>query len=258
MEWLSDFVIPSIWDVAPLAAVLGGGVVIGAVKKFTDAWGAPLLYGVTGGGVIFICLVLVSLSNRHMEELERIGGEQIEALQQAGDKQVKALEESSDEQIEALNALVQVNPTRPYFTQSQAHIYEVSPGVRYLTVSVQNNSIVADNVVSHLLVLQQSLNVNKGPLHTKRAEIANPVGPSGILSQHWGPIKVDRNTLPAFVVFQVRYTNALNNEPQSQAFYLKFAGVTHDGTFIQQLFNASGDEKSKIVRYMEKHGIATF
>ena len=122
-------------------------------------------------------------------------------------------------------------------------------------MSVQNNDIPAENVVSHLLILDYSLDSRTAPLYTKREESANPVGRSAILSQHGGPIAIPPNARPAFVVFQVRYTNALSGEMHSQILFLKFLGTSQDGTFIQELFNASSDEKIKIRRYMEKRGI---
>lgn len=229
-----------------VASAVAGAAALAALRQWLPKAARPALYGLAGGGIIFVCLLLVALSDRHIEELERIGSEQ-----------VRELERLTDQQEQSLAELTQATPTRPYFIQSLAQIHELSPGLRYLTVSVQNNSVPAENVVSHLLVLEEALDPNNEPLHTKREEIANPVGSGGILSQHWGAVKIERNTRPAFVVFQVRYTNVLDNEAYSQALYLKFAGSSQDGTFIQQLFNASSDEKSKIERYMEKRGIVT-
>ena len=40
-------------------------------------------------------------------------------------------------------------PRRPYFTQTQAAIQDVSQVIRALTVSVQNNGSPAEDVVSH-------------------------------------------------------------------------------------------------------------
>ena len=36
-----------------------------------------------------------------------------------------------------------------------------------------------------------------------------------------------------------------------------FRGSSQDGIFIEQLFAATGDQKEKIERYMEKRGIST-
>ena len=229
---------------------------MGVIKRRLDTWAAPVLYGVVGGGVIFICLSLASLSNQHMEKLERVGGEQIEALERVGDNQVSALEELSDKQGTILDELIRANPTKPYFTQTLAKIYSVSDGTAYLTVSVQNNAIPAENVVSHLLILREDLNVNAGPLHSNRIESANPIGPGGTHSHHWGPFNVPANALPLFIVLQIRYVHALSNETYSQVLYLKFRGSSQDGTFIEQLFNASSDEKARVERYMEKRGIS--
>ena len=217
---------------------------IAAVKKFRDAWGAPLLYGVVGGGVIFICLSLVSLSNQLMEKLERIGSEQTEAFEKLADQQELLLSQLAD-----------ANPIRPYFAQSLAKIYKSSLGKIFLTVSVQNNKVPAEGVVSHLLVLKEALDANSGPLHSNREESANPIGPGGTHSHHWGPVNVPPNARPAFIVFQVRYTNALSGEMHSQILFLKFLGTSQDGIFIQELFNASSDEEIKIRRYMVKRGI---
>ena len=229
---------------------------LAAAKKWGENWATPLLYGVVGGGVIFVCLLLVSLSNRHMETLERIGGEQVAALERTGDKQAKALEALSDERRAILNELIRANPTRPYFTQTLAKIHKVSEKTRYLTVSVQNNSVPAENVVSHLLVLREDIETNTTPLHSSRVEVANPIGPGGTHSHHWGPVIVPPNARPAFVVLQVQYTHALTSEVYSQPLFLKFGGTTQGGTYIEQLFSATSDEMAKMMRYMEKRGIA--
>ena len=133
-------------------------------------------------------------------------------------------------------------PSRPYFTQTQAAIQDVSQGIRTLTVSVQNNGNPARDVVSQLLALGESLDPTIEPLHTNRIESANDVGPGGTLSQHWF-VDIKQNARPAFIVFEIRYTDAIEDETHSQVLFLKFLGSSQDGSFIQQLFTASSDEK---------------
>ena len=145
---------------------------------------------------------------------------------------------------------------RPYFTQTQAAIQDVSPGIRALMVSVQNNDSPAEDVVSQLLVLEESLDPTIEPLNTKRVENANPIGPGGTLSQYWF-VDVKKNARPAFVVFEIRYTDALRNETHSQALFLKFLGSSQDGIFIQQLSNATSDEKTRMESYLMERGIPT-
>ena len=144
-------------------------------------------------------------------------------------------------------------PSRPYFIQIQAEIQEVSQGFHALTVSVQNNGSPAHNVVSQLLALDESLDPTIEPLHTRRLESANAVGPGTTFSQHWF-VDIGQNTRPAFIVFEIRYADALTNEAYSQALFLKFLG-SQSGTFIQQLFNASSDEKGRMEAYLGVRGI---
>ena len=229
---------------------------MGLIKRYGKEWGAPLLYGVVGGGIIFVCLSFVALSNKHMENIERIGNEQVEAFENTGNKQTKALENLSSEQRKILDKLIRATPTRPYFTQALAKMYKVTSGEIYLTVSVQNNNVPANGVVSHLLVLRGSLDRRMGPLHSNRVESANPIGPGGTHSHHWGPISVPANAIALFVVLQVRYTHALTGEVYSQPLFLKFHGSSESGIFVNQLFNATGEEKKEIQRYMEQRGIS--
>ena len=144
-------------------------------------------------------------------------------------------------------------PSRPYFTQTQAAIQDVSQGIRVLTVSVQNNDRSAQDVVSQLLALDESLDPTIGPLHTQRLESANPIGRGAIFSQH-SFVDIKQNTRPAFVVFEMRYTDTLTNETYSQALFLKFRG-SQGGMFIQQLFDAGANEKSRIEAYLMARGI---
>ena len=101
-----------------------------------------------------------------------------------------------------------------------------------------------------------SVKSNAEPLHSSRVEIANPIGFGGTHNHHWGPVNVPPNARPAFVVLQVQYSHALSNALYSQSLFLKFRGTSQDGTYIEQLFNATSDEKTKIMRYMEKRGIS--
>ena len=144
--------------------------------------------------------------------------------------------------------------SRPYFTQTKADIQEVSQGSAALIVSVQNNNSPAQDVVSQLLVLEESLDPTREPIHTKRIENANDVGSSGTLSQYWF-VDVKQNARPAFVVFEIRYTDFLRDERYSQALFLKFLGSSQDGTFIQQLSNATSDEKTRMEAYLRVRGI---
>ena len=199
-----------------LTLTIGSGVIFGMLKKWWEPVAVPVFYAIVSGGVIFICMWLLTQSDRQFTNGK---------------------------------------PPRPYFTQAQAKIHSHSQGIRILTVSVQNNDTPAQNVVSQFLVLQEFLDPTIGPLHSRTVESANPVGSRGIFSQHWWPVGVKPNTRPAFVVFQIRYSNILSEEVFSQAFFLKFLGVSQDGTFIQELINASSYEKTRIEKYMKERGI---
>ena len=228
-----------------MVITFAGSTMLGVVRRHWSFITTPLLYGTVGVGVVIFLFLLEYQSDQ-----------QIEALEQTGREQVEALERLTSEQGTILNVLAEANPTRPYFTQSLAKIYKLSSDKTFLTVSVQNNNVPAKDVVSHLLVLEASLDEKSGPLHSNREESANPIGPGGTHSHHWGPVNVPQRARPAFVIFLVQYTNALTDKMHSQALFLKFRGASPDGTFIQQLFNATSDEKTEIERYMEKRGLS--
>ena len=200
-----------------------GSAILRALKN-KDRWRSQidlLLYAIVGGVVAFICMSLFVQIRLQREISEKLASER---------------------------------PTRPYFTQTQTAIQNVSPGIRILPVSVQNNDVPAKDVVSQLLVLEESLDPTREPLHTKREEPANAVGPRGIFSHYWSA-QIRQLIRPTFIVFQIRYTDALSNETYSQTLFLKFLGAAQDGTFFQQLFNASSDEKTRMERYMRERGI---
>ena len=144
--------------------------------------------------------------------------------------------------------------TRPYFTKSQSVINVVSANLTTLTVSVQNNNKPAKNVINQLMLLDERLDPTIKPLRTRRVENANDVGRFQLLSQHT-PVRVKSNTRAAFVVFEIRYADALTDEIYSQIWFMKFQGASRDGTFIQQLFEASYDERERIESYIEQRKI---
>ena len=261
LSWLWQDIVAD-W-VKWLLGIGGGGVVMVAVKKWWATVPSPALYALSGAGIAFVCLFLLALSDRALEQLKQEGDKQAAALatfasEQKGESEqlAGAFEQLASVQIKVLDELAKANPTRPYFTQSLASIYKSSSDKIYLTVSVQNNNVPAEDVVSHLLVIEEALDANSGPLHSNREESANPVGPGGTHSHHWGPVNVPPNAHPAFIVLQVQYTNALNGDKFSQALFLMFHG-SQDGTFITQLYSATSDQKAKIERYMEKRGISS-
>ena len=199
-----------------LTFIFGSGVIFSILKKWWEPVAAPVFYAIVSGGVIFICVWLLIQSDRQF---------------------------------------VNDKSSRPYFSTAGSDIQKLFQGSWILTVSVQNNDIPAQDVSSQLLVLPESLDPTKAPLFTNREESANPIGPRMIFNHRWWPITVNRNTLPAFIVFQIRYSDSLSNETFSQAFYLKFLGTSQDGTFIQQLMNADSYEKTRMERYMKERGI---
>ena len=149
---------------------------------------------------------------------------------------------------------------RPYFTKSQSSINTVSTDNReralftVLTVSVQNNNKPAKNVISQMMLLDESLDPTNKPLRTRRIENANDIGRLQTLSQHT-QVSVRSNTRPAFVVFEIHYSDALTDEAYSQIWFMKFPGSSQDGTFIQTLFDASYDERKRIESYIEQRKI---
>lgn len=208
---------------AMLALGTGVTVGLGVLKLYWPSVTDVLLYAIVGGVVTCICMLLLNQTRWQTEIWEKFANER---------------------------------PTRSYFTQVKAEIQNVSQSILILTVSVQNNDVPAKDVVSQILVIEESLDPTGEPLLKRRLEEANPVGPRGVFSHYW-PVKVGRNARPAFVMFQIRYTDALSDKTYSQDLFLKFLGASQDGTFIQQLFNANSDEKTRMERYVRERGIPT-
>ena len=116
-----------------------------------------------------------------------------------------------------------------------------------LRVVVQNNDVVAENVVTRLLIFEESLDPIIEPVYDGIEEDANPVGPNRPLNVVL-PIDPKWNMYPLFVVLQVQYTGSLSGKTYSQPFFLKYATG-------KQFSRADMDEKTRIERYMKERGI---
>ena len=145
--------------------------------------------------------------------------------------------------------------TRPYLTLTNAEIKKDSQGKFTLILTTKNNtSALVKDVDSRLLVLEESLNQNKEPSHKFRFKSAHDTGPGGVINRELD-VNVTTSTLPAFIVYQIKYTNPSKEEPYFQEFFLKFRGVRPDSTFKTQLSDAGLDAKIKIEQYMEERPI---
>ena len=217
-----------------------------AIRRLWPKVSGPLQSVLVAGMAVFVFLWLPSQLNRHLEGLKRIG-----------DKQTAEIERIANEQKKASGKPETGSLERPYFTQTRAAIQNIPKLGLQLSVTIKNNDTPADNVISHLLALPESLDVVSSPIHTSRIENANPIGPKQTFSHQWGPpINSEDIRRVRFIVLQIRYNRALRHETYSQSLYLKFRGVNQDGTFIKWLSHANSDEKSKLVRYMENRGIS--
>ena len=212
------------------------------LTKYKDSqpyWTDIAKYTIVGWVLLVICISFVFNAHHQIEVLERLERESA----------VRA-----SRQIEVLETFEKKRSPRPYFTQQETDIRNFSKGINVLSVMVQNNDIPAKDVVTQLLVFVESLNPTKAPLHNNSVDNANDIGPHGKLNQNW-IMKLAQIKRPMFVVFQIRYVDALNSQEYSQVLYLKSSGVFKDGTFIQQLFHATSDEKTRIEKYMEYRDI---
>lgn len=204
---------------ANLGISMGGGVLLGWARKRWGSVVAPALYAIGGGGVVFACLTLLSQSNQQAEEVQ---------IDRSG-------------------------PPRPYFTYIGSMVgkdeRKDSPDAGVLLVSLVNNDIPVKDVVSQILVLKEPLDPTRGPVHTRRVEQANPIGPHGSLN-HRAPVPIAPNTPELFVAFQLQYTDIFSDTSHSQDLFLVFTGVEPDGSFVPQLFNISTQQKESIEQYM--------
>lgn len=205
-----------------LALTFCGALILGIARKYWESVAAPMFYAVVGGGVIFVCMWLIAQVDRQISVLEQLVGDR---------------------------------PTRPYFTQIKSEVQKNNKGSNDFVVAVENNNVPAENVVSHLLAVSESLDPTKEPLHTNRVENANAVGPGGKLQQSWLSVSIPPNARSLYILFQIRYTDALRGNTYSQAFVLKFLGASQDGTFNTSLYHARSDEKARILRYLKERRI---
>ena len=137
---------------------------------------------------------------------------------------------------------------------TEAKIQSPSKNDQMLAISIENKgNQAAKNVVTWFLLFEQSLNLNIPPLDTGIRIEANPIGIGKEVSWFY-PVKIESNTLPFFVVFQIQSTGGLSNKKYLQSFFLKFSGTRQDGSYFEQLFNAELKEKERIEEYMQKRG----
>ena len=173
VSWWQGFFAPSIWDIIPLVGLVGGGAVITVIKKVRDTWGVPLLYGIAGGGIVFICLWLPIQLNQHFEGMKRLSYAQTAVLEKLANDQQQVLQKLILEQREAEGRPSRSEILRPYFTLTKAEIKNIPKRGLHLSVVFGNNEIVANNVVSHLLAISDDLESASSLIHTARIESAN-------------------------------------------------------------------------------------
>ena len=96
----------------------------------------------------------------------------------------------------------------------------------------KNNGPLVEDVVSRLLLIEETLNHTKGSLHKKRFDSANAVGPGGAFDRQLD-INVTPNMPPAFLVFQIKYTDPLRKETHSQQYFFEYLGENQTETLRQ-------------------------
>ena len=201
-------------------------IVLGVVSKRWQTVAAPAFYATVGGGVFFICMFLVA---------------------------------QTEQQIGALKKLVNDRPARPYFTLSRAIIQKNAQGKEELAVSVQNNQVPAEKVVSQILIIGEAIDPTIAPIDSITIENANAVGINAKVRQYVTLIDIKQSTRPAFVVFQIKYLDPFSKKTFSQAFFLKFLGwTTQEKSFRRELNNADIDERNKMERYMKEREIPRY
>ena len=201
-------------------------------KNLRSEASAPWRWAIVGGGVIYLSLSLIDQLKQQSETLESV----------------------ITVQTAELKKLATQITSRTYLTLTRAKIESNNRGAHTLILSIKNNSTLVEDVVSRLLVLEGSLNQTKGPIHTKRFESANPVGPGGAFDRQLA-ITVTKSTPPLFVVFQIRFTNPSSKNTHSQDFFLEFPGVRPDGMFKSNLNDAGLNGKARIEQYMKEQNI---
>lgn len=214
--------------------------------KRTFPSSAPYLRAASMGAALgLVILVLLELQDAMMRHQERTAEQQ---TQQLTEHQEQAVEQQTEQLTAQLTHVVQQTARQPYFSHSGSELSGTAQQQRILSVSVRNSDVIADNIVCQIIVLDQSLDPNHDPVHRARMTSANPVGPNAILTQRW-IVPPEQTVPPAFVVFQVQYTDTSSAKRHTQPFFLKFFGESYAGG--QSLFSASQEEKGRIERYLQ-------
>lgn len=213
-----------------LAFSTGVGFMIWLAAKSKTSF----LWAIAGGVITFFLVSLIGQLNQQNANLDKLANVQIKIL----------------EEFTNANKI----PARPYLTLTKAKIHKDSYGKFYLKMSVKNNSVLVDNVISRLLVLDTSLNQTKGPQHRKTFGSANALGPGEGFDRQLD-VNVTQSMRPAFVVFQLKYTDSSKKESYTQDFFFEFFGVHPDGTFKMNLSDAGLSRKARIKRYMKEYGV---
>ena len=263
-EFFKDFVQGIIAHWLYLVLLPVGAVMLGVAKivanKYKKCW--PLvanlmMYAVVGAVVAFILILLLGLTGQQVDQMDRIlaqTDQQSEMLEKLTNEQTEALDKLTNAQVAILENLASDKFSRPYFTLVQAKAQENSASKFVLILSVKNNDIPAENVASQLLIFDEFLDPTIEPVVTNRIEDANAKGPGSILIRE-STIRFNRNKIPRFGVFQIRYKDALRDGTYSQEFYLKFSETSQDGKIKWKISSAKSDEKTKMMKYISARNI---
>lgn len=145
---------------------------------------------------------------------------------------------------------------RPYFTQTRASLHKQTDGTYTLSLDLQNHGTPATNILMQALVVDHSLDPTRKPVYSRRIDMANPAD-SGIIVSTMQHIALTLNQQPIFVMFQIRYTDAMSQASHVQEIFLKSREVDANGKYRPTLVHASKDEKARMERYVKDRGIPT-
>ena len=172
LAWLAQAVLEH-WIILLLG--VGGVPMLRALKElkvFKERWplvSDMLLYALLGLGFSIIFILLLALTDQQKEVSDGLT-EVTDRQAETSAQQTRALER----QTGVLEKLTKKKPARPYFTHTKSEIQKPSVSRRTLVLSLRNHGAPANDIVTQLLLLDNSLDPTRKPLHSERVDSATP------------------------------------------------------------------------------------
>ena len=154
-----------------------------------------------------------------------------------------------------------LSSARPYFSLQKSEVVQVKNektgqnAADVVSLGLTNiHEHPATRITGHLILIDNKL--NQDPFELTVIRRANDLAQNAPFFINSKPLKIPDESEPWLAFCELTYRDAFAPEGADirQAWYLKFSG-SHQGLFLNGLFDAEPDDKERINVYMSKRGI---